>query len=372
MAQEAQSAASGDLPNGGSVGEKHLLFKRDWYTAAATSVAGGVAGACSRTLTAPLDRIKIIVQEGHLVASTKRVSRFKPAQLMDVFHLIWADAGWRGFWRGNGINCLKAGPEFAIVFTLRRYLLSFYEDGIDIESECARKLMEVDAHGVAHQGPLLAISAAPPPFNRFFTLSSVPRIFVNFLIGATAGFGAQLTLYPLEVVKTRMTVSRRSEFPGGIRELVVETYRNGGIADFYRGLIPNMVGVLVYRGLEVGIYSTAQQQIMMHRMQRQGKSRHDSALSSVETAVVSMIASTVAQTVSYPLNVVRTRLQTQGINGRAVKYTGMTDCFVKMVRTKGVASLFSGITANYLKAVPASACMFVVFEKLQNLLVGDD
>lgn len=39
----------------------------DWYSALATFAAGGLAGAASRTLTAPLDRIKIIVQEGHLI-----------------------------------------------------------------------------------------------------------------------------------------------------------------------------------------------------------------------------------------------------------------------------------------------------------------
>ncbi|RNE99540.1 ADP/ATP mitochondrial carrier protein [Trypanosoma rangeli] len=98
-------------------GEQHLLFKRDRYTTLATFFAGGVAGACSRSLTAPLDRIKIIVQEGHLVTGPyQRIYSFKSARLKDVFNLIRADGGWRAFWRGNGVNCLKAGPEFAIVF----------------------------------------------------------------------------------------------------------------------------------------------------------------------------------------------------------------------------------------------------------------
>ncbi|RNE99539.1 ADP/ATP mitochondrial carrier protein [Trypanosoma rangeli] len=163
-----------------------------------------------------------------------------------------------------------------------------------------------------------------------------------------------------------------TEFCGGIREVVAATYCNGGIAEFYRGFTPNMVGVFLYRGLEVGIYSTAQQQIMMYRMHKYGMNRHDAALSYMETAGVGMVASVIAQTMTYPLNVVRTRLQTQGINGREIKYKGMVDCFIKMVRGKGVASLFSGLTANYLKVIPASTSMFVVFELVQKLLVGDD
>lgn len=352
--------------------EQHLLFKRDRYTTLATFFAGGMAGACSRTLTAPLDRIKIIVQEGHLVAGGYQpISGLRSQRLIDVFNWIRADGGWRAFWRGNGVNCLKAGPEFAILFSLRRYLLSLYEDGVEQERQRMQLKLKEGASFVTDVRHT-PVSTLPLNFNFSYTLTSVPRILVNFFIGACAGFGAQLALYPLEVVKTRITVSRTSEFCGGIYEVVLATYRNGGIAEFYRGLIPNMVGVFVYRGLEVGMYSTVQQQMMMYRMRKYGMSRHDAALSPMETAVVGMSASMVAQTVSYPLNVVRTRLQTQGINGREVKYKGMIDCFIKMIRTKGVSSLFSGITANYLKAVPASSCMFVVFEQVQKLLVGDD
>ncbi|KEG09569.1 ADP/ATP mitochondrial carrier protein [Trypanosoma grayi] len=317
--------------------------------------------------------MKIIVQEGHLVGGSHQLSTFKSARLIDVFNLIRTDGGWRAFWRGNGVNCLKAGPEFAMVFTLRRYLLSLYEDGVEEEHRLQQQRKSIEEHGgLAKDIKGLPTSVLPPPLDQYGTLSGVPRIFINFCIGASAGFGAQFALYPLEVVKTRIAVSKMTEFRGGMREVISKTYQNGGIAEFYRGLTPNMVGVFLYRGLEVGMYSTIQQQVMMLRMQRQGMSRHDAALSSIETAGVGMVASMIAQTVSYPLNVVRTRLQTQGINGREVKYKGMVDCFSKMIRTKGVASLFSGITANYLKAVPASTCMFVVFEKVQEMLVGDD
>ncbi|KAF5224280.1 hypothetical protein ECC02_002536 [Trypanosoma cruzi] len=353
--------------------EQHLVIKRDSYTTLATFFAGGVAGACSRTLTAPLDRIKIIVQEGHLVTGPyQRISIFKSARLKDVFNLIREDGGWRAFWRGNGVNCLKAGPEFAIVFSLRRYLLSLYEDGVEEEERRELEFISTGCSPLDSELYRSAVSVLPSPLDRYGTLTGVPRLFVNFSIGACAGFGAQFSLYPLEVVKTRIAVSKMTEFRGGIREVVMATYRNGGIAEFYRGLTPNMVGVFLYRGLEVGMYSTAQQQIMMYRMRNYGMSRHNAALSSMETAVVGMFASMIAQTVSYPLNVVRTRLQTQGINGRELKYTGMMDCFIKMIRGKGLASLFSGITANYLKALPASSCMFVVFELVQKLLVGDD
>ncbi|KPA82390.1 putative mitochondrial Mitochondrial carrier protein-like protein [Leptomonas pyrrhocoris] len=449
---------------------KSLHVRRDWYSTLATFVAGGVAGAASRTLTAPLDRIKLIAQEGHLVQppsdlktsaggavgnarAAASLHRTHPS-LLQVARLIKADGGWQAFWRGNVINCFKAGPEFAIVFSIRRYLSSLYEDcaerekrrrkrsiaqwkghdersfAISLREEEERASMMgssasstskalADASRASrstshHPGSDATPTRSPhslspassssahssstpdwhyltpqelherervisaeasiftPPFNRIGCLSSIPQLLINCVVGAIAGLGAQGLLYPLEVVKTRAVVSRSNEYRGGFREIVRSGYREGGIKEFYKGFTPNMVGIVVYRGLEMGLYSSAQQSIMLYRMQVLKMNRHEASLNSAEVGLVGMFASTVAQTVSYPLNVIRTRLQTQGTNGRAKKYNGMLDCCVKMIRNKGVTSLFSGLTANYLKAVPASACTFVVFEWTQRQLVDDD
>eukprot|EP00796_Vickermania_ingenoplastis_P007333 gene7333-5167_t len=338
-----------------------LRIRRDWHSTVSTFIAGAVAGSASRTLTAPLDRVKIIVQEGYLtqLPHGHSMASTKNARLSEVARMIYADGGWRGFWRGNLVNCVKASPEFAIVFGLRRYFFSIYEDIVEREQKKLEKMK------LQHPGYV--------PLSRDTTwITKVPRLAVNCAIGAAAGLGSQSILYPLEVVKTRVCVSRNDEFAGGVRVIIRDAYREGGIREFYKGFAPNMVGIVFYRGLEMGIYSSIQQSVMLYRMQWKNKNRHDAALSIAEVGVAGMVASTVAQTATYPLNVVRTRLQTQGANGRAKRYNGMIDCFIKVVRQKGVSALFSGLSANYLKAVPASACAFIVFEKVQSALVGDD
>lgn len=442
--QTAVAATSGSPSSSSSSGENssdsnaneneaNLEVSRDWYSTMATFVAGGVAGAASRTLTAPLDRVKIIVQEGYLINAPKGTTLYsrKNARLIDVARLIWSDGGLKAFWRGNLINCIKAGPEFALVFSLRRYFSSLYEDCVGREKQRMkasakrydehevrehdirerereermamtgtpeepdeedlllhgkedsdhpdspevakrRKAEQLRASAERKHAVELEASIFTPPFNRLGCLSHVPRLVVNCTIGSAAGLGAQAVVYPLEVIKTRVVVSKSSEFKGGVREVVQHAYRTGGIREFYRGFLPNMVGIVVYRGLEMGIYSSIQQAVMLYRMQRQHMTRHDAALTTGEVGMTGMVASIVSQTVSYPFNVVRTRLQTQGSNGREKAYTGMVDCMVKMVRSKGVTALFSGLMANYLKAVPASTCAFMVFEKTQSLLLGDD
>ncbi|KAG5494036.1 hypothetical protein JKF63_01870 [Porcisia hertigi] len=454
MSQRELGAADtqGDEP---SIAQS-LHLRRDWQSSFATFIAGGVAGSASRTLTAPLDRIKLIAQEGHLVQVSASASstvtaadaahsiRHRHPSLIQVAQMIKADGGWRAFWRGNTVNCFKAGPEFALVFSIRRYLSSLYDDCVEREKKRKKKLTalwdenekrrlaitsreleerksmmvepegpndrievagsvkSVDSSGGSSRASVatffssrsqtgsvtnphlsdeglqrertisLEASILTPPFNRLGCISSVPQLAVNCTIGAVAGLGAQSLLYPLEVVKTRVVVSRCNEYQGGVAEIIRLAYRKGGVMEFYSGFVPNMVGIVVYRGLEMGLYSSAQQSIMMYRMQVKKMNRHEASLNSAEVGVVGMLSSTVAQTVSYPLNVIRTRLQTQGTNGREKKYTGMVDCMVKMIRNKGVTSLFSGLTANYLKAVPASSCTFVVFEWAQRILVDDD
>jgi solute carrier family 25 phosphate transporter 23/24/25/41 len=68
-------------------------------------VAGALAGAVSRTSTAPLDRLKVILQVQN---SKQRIS--------DIFKYLLKEGGWKSFWRGNGINVLKIAPESAIKF----------------------------------------------------------------------------------------------------------------------------------------------------------------------------------------------------------------------------------------------------------------
>lgn len=78
-------------------------------------VAGALAGAVSRTATAPLDRLKVYLQ---VQASKQRIS--------DTFKYLLKEGGWFSLWRGNGINVIKIAPESAIKFMayeqVKRYI----------------------------------------------------------------------------------------------------------------------------------------------------------------------------------------------------------------------------------------------------------
>jgi solute carrier family 25 phosphate transporter 23/24/25/41 len=295
-----------------------------------TLLAGFLAGAVSRTLTAPLDRIKVLSQEGRIVAYQHALhhptvhviadSHKRKVSIKKVTQIIYAEGGVRGFWRGNGANCMKAGPELALVFWLRTVFMTIIEPYVE----------------TLWCGGLIA----------------------NFWSSALAGAIAQCVLYPLETAKTRIAVANAGEY-NGLFDCVRQGYRRGGARDLYRGLAANLAGIVPYRGLEIGTFY-----FLGTQYDRAGGESSDVG----PTAAFGTIASVIAQTVTYPINLVRTRLQTQGVNGRPIKYTGMIHCFSSILAQDGVAGLFRGLTANYLKAVPASVITFVTVGQVQRIL----
>lgn len=72
--------------------------------------AGGVAGAVSRTVVSPLERLKILFQIQSAGREEYKMSVGKGLMKM------WKDEGWRGFMRGNGTNCVRIVPYSAVQF----------------------------------------------------------------------------------------------------------------------------------------------------------------------------------------------------------------------------------------------------------------
>ncbi|KAM0200353.1 hypothetical protein ACHAPI_002777 [Fusarium lateritium] len=73
--------------------------------------AGGVAGAVSRTVVSPLERLKILMQVQSVGRDAYKLSVGKALMKM------WKEEGWRGFMRGNGTNCIRIVPYSAVQFS---------------------------------------------------------------------------------------------------------------------------------------------------------------------------------------------------------------------------------------------------------------
>ncbi|KAH0865507.1 hypothetical protein HID58_082718 [Brassica napus] len=312
-------------------------------------IAGGVAGGVSRTAVAPLERLKILlqVQNPHSIKYNGTVQGLK---------YIWRTEGFRGLFKGNGANCARIVPNSAVKF------FSYEQASKGILYLYRQQTGNDDAQLT----PLLRLGA-----------------------GACAGIIAMSATYPMDMVRGRLTVqvkhlciSRTDKSPYQYRGMVhalSTVLRQEGPRALYRGWLPSVIGVVPYVGLNFAVYESLKDWLV--------KSKpfgiidnNNSELTVTTRLACGAIAGTMGQTVAYPLDVVRRRMQMVGWKdassvitgdgrGKApIEYSGMVDAFKKTVRHEGVGALYKGLVPNSVKVVPSIAIAFVTYEKVKDIL----
>ena len=124
-----------------------------------------------------------------------------------------------------------------------------------------------------------------------------------------------------------------------------------------------MIGILPYAGVDIAVFEILKEQLLD---EYNGHPPHLSILAA------GMASSTIAQVFSYPLALIRTRLQAQGGHGGLpIKYNGMMDVVQQTVRREGIGGLYKGILPNLLKLAPAAGISWYVFEETKVLLGVD-
>lgn len=169
-------------------------------------MAGGVAGAISRTCTAPLDRLKVLLQ---VHGGRKQTS------LSDTMRYMLDEGGVKGLWRGNGINVIKIAPESALKFWA-------YDEMKKLIKGDDRRDLEI------HE---------------------------RLMAGSCAGALSQTVIYPLEVLKTRLALRKTGQFQG-ILAFAKEMFEAEGLKVFYKGYWPNLFGIIPYAGIDLAVYET--------------------------------------------------------------------------------------------------------------------
>ncbi|KAG5228269.1 mitochondrial adenine nucleotide transporter [Salix suchowensis] len=234
-------------------------------------VAGGVAGGVSRTAVAPLERLKILlqVQNPHSIKYNGTIQGLK---------YIWRTEGLRGMFKGNGTNCARIVPNSAVKFfsyeEASKGILWFY-----------RKQTGNDD---AQLTPLLRLGA-----------------------GACAGIIAMSATYPMDMVRGRLTV-QTDKSPchyRGITHALSTVLKEEGPRALYKGWLPSVIGVIPYVGLNFSVYESLKDWLL--------KTNPFGLVEDNELGVTTRLAcgaaaGTVGQTIAYPLDVIRRRMQMVG------------------------------------------------------------
>ncbi|XP_074519346.1 mitochondrial adenyl nucleotide antiporter SLC25A24 isoform X1 [Halichoeres trimaculatus] len=269
-------------------------------------LAGAVAGSVSRTGTAPLDRLKVFRQVHGSID-------FRGNVLSGFQNMIKEGGPW-SLWRGNGMNVLKIAPETAIKFTA-------YEQ----------------------------IKTVMRGSNESRTL----RVHERFVAGSLAGAIAQTAIYPLEVLKTRLTLRKTGQY-SGIADCAKQILQREGVTAFYKGYVPNLLSIVPYAGIDLAVYET---------LKFSWLNRHRGLADPGVSVLVGCgaVSSTCGQLASYPLALIRTRMQALATVKGAPK-PSMLALVHNIISKEGVAGLYRGISPNLLKVIPAVSVSYVVYE----------
>ncbi|OIW16781.1 hypothetical protein TanjilG_05515 [Lupinus angustifolius] len=303
-------------------------------------VAGGVAGGVSRTAVAPLERMKILlqVQNPHNIKYNGTIQGLK---------YIWRNEGLRGLFKGNGTNCARIIPNSAVKFfsyeQASKGILYLYQQQTGNED--------------AQLTPVLRLGA-----------------------GACAGIIAMSATYPMDMVRGRITVqTEKSPYQyRGMFHALSTVLREEGPHALYKGWLPSVIGVIPYVGLNFAVYESLKDWLI--KSKPFGLVNDSSELSVTTRLACGAAAGTVGQTLAYPLDVIRRRMQMVGWNHAAsvltgneggkvpLEYTGMVDAFRKTVRHEGFGALYKGLVPNSVKVVPSIALAFVTYEVVKDIL----
>lgn len=299
-----------DSTNGGRVG---LMAGGNWDVrripaGVRRAVAGGVAGAVGKTVTAPLEAVKLQLVQ-------KRITTGQ------AIRLIYGRGGVLAFFRGNGLDIVRTIPakgiELATFDSLKRILL----------------------------------------LHRNFHNITIPENIVVAFAGAVSGVVSSIAVHPLETVRTRLVlVNSGGPSRKGALRCAIDLVRWQGLPGLFRGLDASLAGVIPYAAIRLGTYDALRQSYCRSTNQ---ESSHIPSEAALLFGAVAGIASAVA---TFPLEVARRRLMAGGYSD------GVLTVLMDIARTEGVQALFSGVWLTVLKQGPQYALGFAVYEAAKRAL----
>lgn len=282
----------------------------------------GAAAVISKTAAAPIERVKLLVQNQDEMLKSGRLD--KPYKgVIDCTTRTFRTEGLLPFWRGNLANCIRYFPTQALNFAFKDKIKALFK--------------------ASKQDPYLV------SFGK------------NIGSGGAAGAMSLCFVYSLDYARTRLANDAKSSKKGGgerqfngLIDVYKKTLKSDGFVGLYRGFVISCVGIVVYRGCYFGFYDTLKPIVL---------GDNANLLLSFTLGYVVTITSGL---ISYPIDTIRRRMMMT--SGQAVKYKGSIDCGVQIMKNEGFMSFMKGAGANILRGV-AGAGVLAGFDKFKDLYV---
>ena len=301
-------------------------------------LAGGLSGCVAKTMSAPIDRVKLLLQ-------TQKVNPAVTTRYLgtwDCIKRVYAEQGLVSFWRGNVANLMRYFPNQALSFSFK---------------DKFRSLMKLERNS-----------------NHSYV------VFGNLFASGAAGGSALFVLYPLDMARTRLAADVGSSLPerrySGTVHCLRSIYAENGVRGLYTGMSVSITGVVIFRALFMGGYDVAKQFAEFDRLETPVWKK---------LAIAQMVTLT-AGTLCYPIDTVRRRVMMQakeearnmsgalsGVAESTPVYRNGFHAFARIMKEEGIRGLYSGLSANLIRGVSGSV-LLVGYDELKRgmSLVAND
>mmetsp|Transcript_37283 Transcript_37283/g.42586 ORF Transcript_37283/g.42586 Transcript_37283/m.42586 type:complete len:331 (+) Transcript_37283:57-1049(+) len=298
------------------------------------AISGGFAGGIAKTIMAPIERIKLLLQLQQSSYSHKKFVHQKSSWQIAIH--IYRSQGLLAFWKGNAANLyLQAGTS-----GLNFVCMDYYKEILQCTS--------------------------------FFQLTgNASTIFKSLVSGGFAGATATTVLYPIQFIRTRLaadvTINNNST---KTLTLLHSTLKTDGITGLYQGYGISVFGVFLYRSLHLGGYDA------IKTLYFNDKEIPSSSSSWVHRIIIAQFVSLAAGTLCYPIDSVRRRLMMQV--GRSTstdnstlrphrKYKSALHAFRTITCKEGIYGFYLGIGPNLIRSI-GNAVLLVAYDAIQETL----
>ncbi|CBZ55607.1 putative mitochondrial carrier domain-containing protein [Neospora caninum Liverpool] len=287
---------------------------------------GGVAGGISKTVVAPIERVKLLLQLqdastqiGHQAGQIRKYEGLK-----DCFVRVYREQGFLSFWRGNWANVVRYFPTQALNFA------------------CKEKYQKL--------------------FVRHDPKKDFWKFFAEMLAaGGAAGATSLAFVYPLDFARTRLgadvgKVQAERQFTG-LNDCIQKIYKEFGIPGLYRGFLVSVAGIIVYRAAFFGLYDTAKAVLPSDKKTSHPVMRNFAIGLGVETA---------AGVIAYPFDTVRRRMMMQALRSDTL-YRNTWNCASRIVREEGITAYYKGCGSNVVRGV-GGAIVLVLYDEMKRFV----
>jgi len=284
--------------------------------------AGGVSGAVSKTITAPLEKVKLAIQNQDSNPRVISGEMQRYSGMGDCFKRHISELGATSLWRGNVANCVRYVPTAAFNLMFKDTLKSIFPK-VNKDKDFAK---------------FAAVQVASGSLAGGLTNTLVyPLIYVRTVLGADLGKVKQYN---------------------SMLDCISKTAKTGGVMSLYNGIGPSTVGIVVYRGVQFGLQDTIK---AFNPWQKDV-----SVVGIASKFMVAQVAVSASGIAAYPFDTLQRRLQIEASKPKADQiYSGMADCFQKIVKNEGPKGLFKGALANILRGTGA-AIVLVMYDEIMN------